>query len=91
VFVKFFNVLIEEQDDDGTGKGVPDRVTEEQVRKIEDMLQAIEEKAPGNRARVMKWIKTEHHADSLADLFQGDQLNSVHVMLRAKAEGIGIK
>jgi hypothetical protein len=89
-FIKFFNILTEDKDDDGTGKGVPERITEEQIRKIEDMLQAIERNAPGNRARVMKWIKTEHRAEALKDLFQGDQLKSVNLMLKSRAEGLGI-
>jgi hypothetical protein len=36
-----------------------------------------------------KWRKP--YADSLADLFQGDQLKSVNLMLKSRAEGLGIK
>ena len=58
-FVKYFNILTEDKDDDGTGKGVPDKITEDQALKIQDICAACEEKEPGFTGRFRKWMKTE--------------------------------
>lgn len=91
VFLKYFNILTKEQDDDGTGKGVPDRIPEEQIRKLEDMLVEMENKEKGARARFEKWLKAEHGADRLGDLFQGDQCNSVMSKLTEKLARLSAK
>lgn len=91
VFVKYFNILTQDQDDDGSGKGVPERITEEQVRRIEDILMAIEEKEKGARARFSKWLKAEMQADAIGDLFQGEQLKAVMQQLSNKMATLGIR
>lgn len=76
-FCKAFNVLTEDQDDDGTGKGVPDRITEEHVMKIEDLVQEFTNRDQNFRRRFLARLKAEMQADAVADLFQGEQLETV--------------
>ena len=91
VFVKYFNILTEDADDNGTGKGVPGRITEDQARNIEDMLVEIENREHGARGRFARWLKAEHHTENIGELFQGDQLQAVLTKLREKLVGLGAK
>lgn len=91
VFVKYFNILTEDQDDDGSGKGVAERITEEQGHRIEDILAECDNRKPGTSAKFIQWIKAEMHTDNIAELFQGPQLDSVMSMLRQKMASLGVK
>src|SRR5262252_4669194 len=87
VFVKYWNILTEDQDDDGSGKGVMMPITEDQARSIEDMLAACEQKEPQLKTRFERWMKAELRADNIRALFQGSQYEAVLVKLREKMAG----
>ncbi|TAK97796.1 MAG: hypothetical protein EPO08_20750 [Rhodospirillaceae bacterium] len=91
VFLKFFNVLTEDVDDDGSGKGVPDKITEEEVRQIDDICAACEQRESGFIPRFRKWLKAEMQTEMVADLFQGEQLAAVRDKLREKMTALGLK
>lgn len=91
VFIKYFNILTEDQDTDGSTAKTPDLVTEDQARRIEDMCAACEEKEPGMTARFGKWLKAEMHVDGVRELFQGEQLDAVQKMLATKMGRLKIK
>lgn len=91
VFVKYFNILTEDADDDGSGRGVPDRITETQARLIDDMVAACEEREKGMGVRFHKWMKAELGAENVTELFQGEQLQSVLSKLKSKMESLGIR
>ncbi len=92
MFVKYWNILTEDADDDGSGKGVPDRITEEQSRKISDIIAECENREPGKfTARFMRWLKEEFKVNSLSELFQGEQFDAVIAKLREKMASLGVK
>ena len=91
LFLKYFNILTEDQDDDGTGgKGVPEQITQEQADQIRDIVDCCAEKDDKMKANFSKWIKQQFGADSSAQLFQGEQYDSVMAMLRDKLKRLGI-
>jgi hypothetical protein len=79
-----FDIVTEEEDNDGTGKGSPVQITEEQIRVIEDMVQACTEKDPLVPQSFPRWLKAEFAIDSPAKLYQGPQLEAVMGMLKRK-------
>ncbi len=85
VFLKYFNILTEDQDDDGSGKGVPERITEEQSQGIEDQVQEFANRDPNFRRRFMARLKAEMQVDGIGQLFQGPQFDTVKGWLREKA------
>lgn len=92
VFVKYWNILTEDADDDGSGKGVPDRITEEQGMKLSDMIAECENREPGKfTPRFMRWLKEEFKAEKLGELFQGEQYEAVMAKLREKLSALGAK
>lgn len=90
-FIKFFNILTEDRDDDGSGKGAAERITDEQANRIADILQECESREAGVTARFTKWMKAEKHTEVIAELFQGEQYDSVMAFLRTKMAKLGIK
>ena len=90
VFVKYFNILTEDQDDDGSGKGVPEAITEEQARTIEDLLHVCAEKEAKIMQSFPKWLKSEFGVDGPRSLFQGAQLDAVMGMLTTKKRNLGL-
>jgi len=91
VFVKYFNILTQDRDDDGTGKGVPDLIIEEQTMKVEDVVAACAERDPKFPAAFLKWLKAEFGADGVRALFQGDQLDAVMGKLKEKQAALGVR
>ena len=90
VFVKYFNILTSDQDDDGSGRGVPERITETQAMRIADILQECERHDAGMTARFRKWLTAEMGTANESELFQGEQLNTVMTFLRVRMEKLGI-
>lgn len=90
-FVKYFNILTEDRDDDGTGKGVPDKITEAQAIKIDEICESCEEREAGFIGRFRKWVKAELRADKTSDLFQGEQFDLVMAKLREKMTALGVR
>lgn len=84
VFVKYWNILTEDRDDDGSGQGVPERITEEQGQRIEDQVQEFTNRDPNFRRRFMARLKAELHVDSIGQLCQGQQYDTVAKWLREK-------
>lgn len=90
-FVKYFNILTEDADDDGTGNGTPDRITEEQAMRIADICAACEDKQPGHTARFKRWLNTTYHVDGYSELFQGEQWDVVMEALQKQMTKLGVK
>lgn len=86
-----FDIVTEDEDDDGSGKGVSERITEEQAHRIEDILSECDNRKPGTSAKFIQWIKAEMRTDNIAELFQGLQFDSVMSMLRQKMASLGVK
>lgn len=76
-FVKFFNILTEDKDDDGSGRGVPERITEEQFMHLDTLVAAMSDKDPAFKGRFEKRLKAELQCERINDLFQGEQWNTV--------------
>jgi len=91
VFTKYFNVLTEEVDDDGSGRGVPEQITEDQAMKLEDLITGCAERDPKFTTAFAKWLKLEFRVDGVRQLFQGDQLEAVRDKLREKLAQLGAK
>lgn len=91
VFVKYFNILTEDRDDDGSGQGVPDQITEDQAMKLEDVIEACNSSDSKFRAAFTKWLKTEFNVDGVRSLFQGDQLEAVQGKLKEKMTALGVR
>jgi len=90
-FCGAFNILTTDQDDDGSGRGVPDKITFEQSVKIDEIITACTEKEPAFRLRFEKWLKSEFQVNRPTDLFQGAQLEAVMDKLQEKQEALGIR
>jgi hypothetical protein len=90
-FIRAFNIRTEDEDDDGSGKGVAERITEDQAARIEDMLTECENRDHGMRGRFGKWLASEFRTGKIADLFQGDQHDAVVSRLREKLKALGTK
>ena len=92
VFVKYWNILTEDADDDGSGKGVPDRLTDEQLTTLQDCIQEYENREPEKfRPRFNRWLMEEFKTQVLGELFQGQQYESVLAKLREKLAALGAK
>lgn len=90
VFIKYFDVLTEDQDDDGSGKGTPEQITEQQAMDIEDIIHLCSDKDPKMKDSFPKWLKAEFQVDGIRSLFQGEQLEAVREQLKAKRKAMGI-
>ncbi len=91
VFTKYFNILTEEVDDDGSGRGVPVPITEKQFQTILDIVHECanhDQKFPTSFSR---WLRAEFNVETARELFQGPQLDSVMLKLREKMNALGVK
>ena len=91
VLIDALDVLAEDTDRDGSDTPPPERITEEQARKIEDALAACEQREQGMTIRFYKWLRAEMQTDKIRELFQGAQHDSVTSTLQRKMAGLGIK
>lgn len=85
-----FDIVAEGEDDDGSGSGVPEKITDAQAMAIEDTIQEIENRQPGARVKITNWLQKEFQIDSPAKLMQGAQLAAFNKQLAAKAKALGI-
>lgn len=90
-FCGAFNILTRDQDDDGSGRGVPEKLTEEQAIRIGEIVSACNDKDPKFSAKFSAWLKAELHVDKPEDLMQGRPLNVAMDKLREKQEALGIR
>lgn len=86
-----FDIVATGQDNDGSGKGLPDPVTEDQAMKLEDVIEACNSSDSKFRAAFTKWLKTEFNVDGVRSLFQGDQLEAVQGKLKEKMLVLNVK
>ncbi len=91
VVIDAFDILTRDSDSDGRPVAPPERITEAQMLMIGDILLEIENREPKSTLRFMKWIKEETKAESVAELFQGPQLDGVMSKLREKMAALGVK
>lgn len=88
LMIDVFDILCEELDDDGSGLGVAEPISDEQVQTLEGCLETIEERKPGSRKRFFDWLETAYQTRELAELRQGAVFEAVFSMLKRKlAEG----
>lgn len=90
-FCAAFNILTRDKDDDGSGQGVPEVLTEDQIRSIEDLASEIENREKGATVRFQKWLKVEFGLDGLDQAFQGHQHKAILAKLKEKMKALGIK
>lgn len=79
-----FDIVAEGEDNDGAKTLPTESITEQQAVKIDEILSAYDDKAPGSRARFMAWMKAELQCERIDDLYQGAQLDAVMEKLRPK-------
>lgn len=91
VLIDALDILTQDEDRAGAPVEVPQRITEEQAHRIEDMLAACEQSETGVTARFHKWLNSEMKVEKIRNLLQGAQYDSVTVMLKAKMRGLGIE
>jgi len=91
VLIDALDILTEDSDSDGRPQAPPEKITEEQARTIEDIIQACSDKDQRFRASFAKWIKVEFQADRITDIFQGEQYDAVASKLKEKMEALGIQ
>lgn len=90
-FCNAFNILTRDQDDDGSGQGVPEWITEAQLMRIGDIVQECSNREPGFPPRWAKWLKSQFNVDGPAKLCQGAQLKAVMSKLAEKQAELGVK
>jgi hypothetical protein len=89
VIVPAFNLVTEDEDDDGSGQGVQPVIDQEQADEIERCLAIVEEHESGGTKRFFAWLGKSHGTTDLRELRQGAQLDIVMGKLRAKLAKIG--
>lgn len=91
VTVAAFDIVAEDQDDDGNmGRQTP-YITQDQGDTIADILQEIDARQSGSAAAFNKWIKQQFKVDTIGELRQGDQYTEVMAKLHAKMAAAGMK
>lgn len=91
VLIDALDILTQDSDRDGAPTEAPERITEEQARKIEDAIAAIAERDPKFREKFRTWLQVELKVGDIRELFQGGQCDRVMMSLKGKMEGLGIK
>lgn len=91
VLIDALDILTQDVDRDGGPVEAPERITEEQARKIEDAVAAITQRDEKFPARFHRWLKAELKVEKIRELFQGAQCDRVMMSLKGKMEGLGIQ
>lgn len=91
VIVPAFDIVCEDEDDDGSGQGVGDPIDQEERDEIERCLQIMEEKEPGGRRRFMAWLAKNQKVSEIAEIRQGAGLSVVMRALNAKLASLDAK
>lgn len=86
-----FDIVAEDADDNGSLGAGAQLITQDQGDKITDILDALEDKRPGQKAAFMKWLAAQFKVEKIADLRQGQQLDEVMAALDAAQRKAGIK
>ncbi len=79
-----FDIVAEGDDDDGSGKGQPVQVTEEQAQMIRDIVGELADQDPRFSTAFSKWLKAEFQVEDLTSLCQGSQYGTVLSKLAEK-------
>jgi hypothetical protein len=91
VLIDALDILTADSDRDGADVPPPQTITEDQARRIDDVVAACEQHEPGFTQRFMKWVRAEMQVDQIRDLRQGVQRDAVMLMLKGKMAGLGIE
>ncbi len=89
-FCKAFNILTIGEDDDGSGKGQAEHITEDQAQTIRDIVEECNNRDPKFKVNFAKWLKAEFSIDTPAHLFQGAQHRAVVDKLTEKMKVLGM-
>lgn len=87
VIVPAFDIVTEDEDDDGSGQGVADPITDEQAQAIEACLETIEQRKPGSRKKFFDWLNRAYQTREIAELRQGVAFDGVMSMLKKRLAG----
>ncbi len=90
-FCKAFNVLTRDEDDDGSGRGQAEHISEEDAMAIRDIVEACNERDPKMAANFAKWLRIEFQAESPSQIFKGHQHKAVIAKLSEKMRALNIK
>ena len=85
-----FDIIAEGEDDDGSGKGVSDPITEEQIEVIRNIVQACDDKSPGSRGRFVRWMRAQLKVEKPADILQGSQHDQALAQLKDMQINLGL-
>ncbi len=91
VIIPAFDIVAEDADDDGSGKGVAEYITQDEAQKITDILEEAENRKAGQRNRAMGWIQKQFRVQLISELHQGEQLGQVMKELDAMQVRLGMK
>lgn len=86
-----FDIVAEDEDDNGSGKSEPVPVTQDQIDRFTDIIQECQSRESGFEKRFHKWLQSEFEVDGVAKLFQGYQYDAVETKLREKCASLGVK
>jgi hypothetical protein len=84
-----FDIVAEDEDTDGNPKTFTP-ITADQASEIEQFVKECEAREPEFRRRFMRWLKGELHADSIADILQGEPHKIVLGKLGHKMKDLGL-
>lgn len=68
VMMDAFDILDEDVDDDGTGRGIAETLSEGALLALDDLLQECENREPGARDRALAWIRKEFRVSNMDGL-----------------------
>ncbi len=90
-FCKAFNILTIGEDDDGSGKGRAEHISEKDAQTIRDIVEECNNRDEKFKANFAKWLKVEFQVDTPAHLFEGQQYKAVMSKLYEKMAALGMK
>lgn len=87
-----FDIVAEGDDDDGNlgQRTAPEKITEDQLETINNIVQACEDKEAGAKRRFTAWIVKELKVQQVSELRQGNQLKAVMTKLQEKLKQLGL-
>lgn len=86
-----FDIVAEDEDDNGSGHNAPVPITQDQIDRLTDVIQECQNRESGFEGRFQKWIRSEFEIESVSQLYQGHQYDAVLTKLREKCHALGVK
>ena len=86
-----FDIVAEDEDDNGTGHSAPVPITQDQIDRLTDVIQECQNRESGFENRFHKWMQSEFEIDAIGKLYQGYQYDAVITKLKEKCQALGVK